>query len=160
MGKSRVNRAVGSGRYVSRGGDTTPPPPEKLGGVFFWMVLGLAVADDLSDVVFTAINLALVGTVAGIPIAIFLFLIGIGITISIFILMQVYFITHGGLHASAKIKRFAMWFIAIPLEMIPVLQLLPMSAILFVVIAWLENTIRKDNLLAHALQSAINRKGG
>ncbi len=158
MGKSRVSNGQDSGRSAAREVDTPPPPP-RLGGVFFWMVLGLAVADDLSDVLFTAINFALVGSVVGIPIAIFLFLIGICITGTVFILMQVYFLKHGGLHASAKMKRYALWFLAVPIEMIPVLQLLPMSAILFAVVAWLENTVRKNNLLAHALQSGINRRG-
>ena len=160
MGKSLIQNNA-RGRAVSV--PDAPPPPEKLGGVFFWMVLGLALIDDLSDVAFTAINLALTATVAGIPVAIFLFLIGIIISVTVFILMQTYFLTHGGLHTSAKLKRFALWIIAVPMEMIPILQLLPMSSILFVAIAWLENSIRKENLLSHTLQMAFNeqrRRGG
>ncbi len=154
---SQMQQEVNQTEYASEDPRGGTPPPKKLGGVFFWMVLGIAIADDLSDFVFTAINLALTATIAAIPIAIFLFLIGIFISIAVFVLMQVYFITHGGLHRSAQIKRFVAWFFAIFCEMIPILQLLPTTTILFVLIAWLENTIRKHNLLTHAMQFGVDK---
>ena len=144
--------------YTTEGGGKAPHP--KLGGLGFWLVLGLAIVDDVSDVAITAINLVFTATVAAIPIAILFFLIGILISVTVFIGMQLYFITHGGLHSSAKLKRFAAWFFAIFCEMIPILQLLPTTTILFILIAWLENTLRKDNILAHALKNTVDARGG
>lgn len=155
MGKSRVDNAVNSGKYASTEAGAATAPPEKLGGVFFWMVAGLCAAKDLIDLPFALIELGLSATVIGIPMTILMAIASAILAVTIWIIQHAYFMTHGGLHLSAKIKRLVLMLVAIPLEIGPFLQILPMMTVMFVVIAWLENTIRKDNLLAHAIQLGI-----
>ncbi len=135
------------------------PPPKKLGGVLWWMTLGVCILDDASDFVFVAIKLAFTAAIVTIPLAIFFWILGIGITMAVFILTHVYFLTHSGLHMKAQIKRIVIRIIAFFIECIPILELLPMSTVMFVLISALENTIRKDNLIAHALRFGIEREG-
>lgn len=133
-----------------------PAPPKLIGGVFFWLILGLTLTDDLIDIVFSAIQLLFTAAVITIPLGIVIWILSIMISGTMFIIIHVFFMAQGGLHSSAQLKRLAAWFFAISCEMIPVLQLLPTVSIMFVLIVWLENKIRKSSLLAHAM--AISEK--
>jgi phosphatidylglycerophosphate synthase len=143
------------------------PPPQKLGGIFFWMTVGIALFKDLvidpfSDLLIAAgmgISATVVGAVVGIPLAVFVWLIAFGSTCTVWLLMQAYFHTHGGVHPSAKMKRFAAWILAVFIGMIPFLKQLPETTVLFFILAWLENTIRNNRLLSYATQFAEGKKG-
>jgi phosphatidylglycerophosphate synthase len=143
------------------------PPPQKLGGIFFWMTVGIAlfkdlVVDPFSDLLIAAgmgMTATVVGAVVGIPLAVFVWLIAFGATCSVWLLMRVYFNTHGGVHPSAKMKRFAAWILAIIIGVIPVLKQLPETTILFFILAYLENAIRNNRLLSYASQFVDSKKG-
>ncbi len=150
---------VNQTEYSSPDQEAGASPPEKLGGVLWWMTLGVCILDDASDFMFFAMKLAFTAAIVTIPLAIFFWILGIGITLAVFILTHVYFYTHGGLHMKAQIKRIVIRVVAFFIESFPVLELLPMTTVMFVLISILENAIRKDNLIAHALRYAVHRRG-
>lgn len=144
------------------------PPPAKLGGVFFWMTAGLAILKDLvvdplalaGQATGLAMSATVIGAVAGIP----LWLVSWGgkifFGLTVTLICYVYFWTHGGLHGSAKIKRLGVLILCFMTSLIPLAELLPEATFLFFFVATVENTIRRDNLIAHAARYGLDRFNG
>lgn len=141
------------------------PPPQKLGGVFFWMVAGLAILKDLvvdplalaGQGLGGALSATLIGAALGIP----LWAVSWGAKVffgtTVMAISYAYFWTHGGLHGSAKIKRLGVLILCFITSIIPMADLLPETTFLFFFVAIVENAIRKDNLVAHALRFGVDK---
>lgn len=135
----------------------TPPKP-KLGGIFFWMVLGLALIKDLivDPIALIPEGIGVI-TLVGIVVTVLVFFLKLGMTATVFAVSHFYYWTHGGLHTSAKIKRLVALILAFVVEAIPVADLLPMTTALFLAVAYWENVIRSNDLAAYLTNVADAR---
>lgn len=153
----------GDGGY----GEREDSPPQMLGGVLFWMTGGLAIIKDL--VIDTAADALIafglggsaitvgIGAVVGIPIAALAWGVKMLFAVTVWLIMYVYFYLHGGIHATVRIKRFVIWFLAIIIEIVPGADLLPATTVMFFLVAFFENVVRKNNLLGFAARTAVDR---
>lgn len=141
------------------------PPPQKLGGVFFWMTAGLALLKDVvvdpavvaGDAMGWAMTASVIGAPIGIAIVVVCFAMGAIFSVTVWLIIHAYYLTHGGVHASAKLKRLVLWLFTILVGMIPFMKLLPETTFIFFAVAWLENAIRQNNLVAHTLRYGVDR---
>ena len=167
---SRAMSRLGGGKNASTQTDEETPPPEKLGGVLFWMAGGLAIIKDLvvdpaTDAV-VAFGLggsaatAGIGAIIGVPIAALAWAVKVGYFVTVWLIMWVYFYFHGGVSTSVKIKRLVIWAIGALTEIFPDLfDLLHMTTVMFFLVAYMENAVRKDNWVGFVARTAVDKYG-
>lgn len=85
---------------------------KEITGIFFWLLLGLAVAKDGLDVVFNLVELlglgvsaTLVGIVVGMPLFVLFTIIGIVLTLAIFFTNMIYFVLSASIATQAEVMR-------------------------------------------------------
>lgn len=175
MATDNQNVGYSSDQYSSQDGENAPP--QKLAGVFFWMTGGLAITKDLvidtgadalvsagigiagGGAAVSALTLGLSNLVTlplGLSIAVLAWSAKMLFAVTIWLIMFVYFYLHGGIHTTVRIRRFVIWFLAIIIEIVPYVDILPATTVMFFLVAFMENAVRKNNLLGYAARTAVN----
>lgn len=170
FGRRRVEQEPES--VTTKHGDTftrEQPPPQRLGGIFFYMTMILALLKDLvlDPAAATGMTMWLgvlagtfgIGSIVAIPMILVIWVAKTLAGIFILGVIYLYFFTHGGLHRSAKIKRLVVLILVFITSWVPGADILPETSFLFFFVAWLENAIRKDNIFAHTAVYAVENTG-
>lgn len=132
--------------------------PKKIGGMVWWLLLGMFVFFDLMSILLniliavgTGLSATVVGAVVGIPLAILaeggdIFLIFTALLIS-----NTFFWLNGV--SLLGVKKLVTMFMSVIIEFIPIVSILPSASISFILITMFENSERKGGVL-----SALARK--
>jgi len=121
-----------------------------LGGFMFWFVLGIAIIKDIAIDPLCEILIAgglgasatFIGTVVGVPMIVIGWVIKCVTLVTFYILATLYFSGNGGIHSSIRVARLILWGLGGIGEFLPVVGMLPLTAVVFSATAFLENRAR------------------
>jgi hypothetical protein len=121
-----------------------------LGGFMFWFVLGIAIIKDIAidplcEILITGglgASATAIGTVVGVPMIVIGWVIKCVTLATFYILATLYFSVNGGIHTSIRVARLILWGLGGIGEFLPVVGMLPLTAVVFSATAFLENRAR------------------
>jgi hypothetical protein len=149
-------------------GGALPEQPQKLGGVFWWLMLGLMVISDvgcaLSNLLIaggTALTATALGAPVGIPLAILGWIGSSFLTFNAFMFSTgYYFMNKVPLMEARKLSTMG---VSVIMKLIPFINILPTITISFIVVTMLENAKRGRGLLGGTVgaiaQKAMSKAG-
>ena len=132
----------------------------KIGGIWYWFVLGICILKDIIDVGLVALELFLVATVLAIPIAILIFLYQFVATVGMFMLNFAFFRAQEAHFVGAKkfiMRRLLALSVGLLMKLIPLVAALPTTAIIFVLLVLYENRVRMGGKIGAVLEVVAER---
>lgn len=154
-----AQRRVGAASQQTAGGGLP-----KLGGVFWWLLLGLMIASDIGSIVCdliiaggTALTATAVGSVVGIPLAIVGWVGGVFLAFNAFMFSTGYYLLNNVPLMEAR--KLATMGVSAIIKLIPMVNLLPTLTISFIVVTIMENTKRKGGIVGKIAQTVTVRAG-
>ncbi len=135
---------------------------EKLGGVFWWLLLGLMIASDvgciLSDLLIAggiAISVTVVGAVVGVPLAVVGWAVGVLLSFNAFMFSTGYYLKNNV--PLLEGRKIATWGVSAIIKAFPGLNVIPALTISFVAITLMENTKRGGGVLGKVGKQVLSK---
>ena len=139
-----------------------------LGGIFYWLMLGICAFKDLLDIAWLALggfgiglSATVAGAVVGIPLFVFAKLLALASGIGVSLLISTYLFASDsttGVGIAGKVLARLLLIpsvIIIMDSMVPGVDALPITTICFTFTVWLENRIRKGGALGTATKFVV-----
>ncbi|MDO8520790.1 MAG: hypothetical protein Q7S52_01615 [bacterium] len=159
-GGKNVGSQKGAGSAQEQAGESAGLP--KLGGVAWWLMLGLMIGSDIGSVLcgllVTAgigLSAALVTAPIGIPLAVVGWAAGVLVSFNAFMFSMGYYLFNKVPLMGAR--KLATMGVSAIIELIPMVSMLPMLTIAFLIITITENMKRGSGIVGKLAQKVISK---
>jgi len=142
--------------------EEAPQQPQKLGGIFWWLLLGLMIVSDIGCIIGNllitgglALTATAIGAVVGLPLAI------LGQAMSMFLSFNA-FMFSTGYYVMNKVpllegRKIATMSVSAIIKLTPYVNLIPALTISFVAVTFMENAKRGSGIIGAVVRQTVER---